>query len=118
ALVQLNFTNRDIGEVVRHFVQFTGWSVFYDPAQVRGKVTIMTPGQIPLAQAVRLLQGVIRTYGQAIPVLTPNSSPPIPLTPALAELAQPSARHDTLVWSSSNARDTLSHPYVCDPQST
>jgi len=118
ALVEFNFTNSDISDVVRHFVRSTGWSVFYDPAQVRGKVTIVTPGQIPLAQAVRLLQGVIRTYGQAIQVLTPNSPQPVPLAIALAELSQPAERRDVLVWSSSNARDPQSRPYVCDPQST
>ncbi|HEY7495890.1 MAG TPA: hypothetical protein VIH59_32900 [Candidatus Tectomicrobia bacterium] len=117
ALVEFNFTNRDIGDVVRHFVQFTGWSVFYDPAQVRGKVTIVTPGQIPLAQAVHLLQGVLRPYGQAIQVLTPNSPQPVPLLAALAALSQPPARHDILVWRSSNARDPQSAPYMCDPQS-
>jgi type II secretory pathway component GspD/PulD (secretin) len=117
-LVEFNFTNSDIGDVVRHFVRSTGWSVFYDPAQVRGKVTIVTPGQIPLAQATRLLQGVIRTYGQAIQVLTPNSPQPVPLATALAELFQASERRDVLVWSSSNARDPQSRPCVCDPQGT
>ena len=117
-LVEFNFTNSDIGDVVRHFVRSIGWSVFYDPAQVRGKVTIVTPGQIPLVQAARLLQGVIRTYGQAIQVLTPNSPQPVPLTAALVELSQPSEQRDVLVWSSANARDPQSRPCMCDPQNT
>lgn len=114
ALVEFNFTDSDVGEVVRHFVQFTGWSVFYDPAQVRGKVTIVTPGKVPLAQAVRLLQGILRTYGQAIQVLTPSSPQPVPLAVALAELSQPPERRDVLVWRSSHARDPQARPCACD----
>jgi hypothetical protein len=114
ALVEFNFTNSDIGEVVHHFVQFTGWPVFYDAALVRGKVTIVTPGKIPLAQAARLLRGVLRTHGQSIQVLTPRHPQPVPLAAVLTELSQPPERRDVLVWRSSNARDPQARPGVCD----
>jgi hypothetical protein len=115
-LVEFNFTNRDITDVIHHLAQLTGWSVFYDPAQVRGKVTIITPGKVPLAQAVRLMQGVTRPYGQAIQVLPPHSPQPVPLTAVLAALNPPPEQRDAVVWRSSNADGTQSHPCSCDQQ--
>jgi hypothetical protein len=115
-LVEFNFTNRDITDVIHHLAQLTGWSVFYDPAQVRGKVTIITPGKVPLAQAVRLMQGVTRPYSHAIQVLPPHSPHPVPLTAVLATLTPPPEQHDAVVWRSSNVRRPHSHPYPCDQQ--
>lgn len=40
-LVEFDFTNSDISEVIRHVVQLTGGSVFYDPVLVQGNVSIV-----------------------------------------------------------------------------
>jgi hypothetical protein len=115
-LVEFNFTNRDLTDVIHHLAQLTGWSIFYDPAQVGGKVTIITPGKVPLAQAVRLMQGVTRPYGHAIQVLPPYSPQPVPLTAVLAALIPPPEQRDAVVWRSSNAGGLQSHPCPGDQQ--
>jgi type II secretory pathway component GspD/PulD (secretin) len=113
-LVEFNFTHSEITDVIQHLARLTGWSVFYDPAQVRGKVTIITPGKVPLAHAVRLMQGVTRPYGQAIQVLTPHGPQVVPLAAVLATLLQPAAQRDAVVWHSSNASGPQSRPWPCD----
>jgi hypothetical protein len=113
-LVEFNFINREITDVIHHLAQLTGWSVFYDPVQVGGKITIITPGKVPLAQAVRLMQGVTRPYGHAIQVLPPHSPQPVPLMAALATLIPPPEQRDAVVWCSSNACGPQSRPSRCD----
>jgi hypothetical protein len=116
AMVEFSFTNSEITDVIHHLTQLTGWSVFYDPTQVRGKVTIITPGKVPLAHAVRLLQGVTRPYSHAIQVLTPDSPHAVPLTAVLAALSGPPSQPDAVVWRNSDARGPQSRPYSCEPQ--
>lgn len=113
-LVEFNFIDSDIAEVIHHVVQLTGWSVFYDSALVQGKVTIVTPGKIPLEQALRLVQSVTRRHGHAIQVLPPGSLQPLPLMTALAELSHPPAQRNVMVWRNSDARSPQSHAYTCD----
>jgi type II secretory pathway component GspD/PulD (secretin) len=115
-LVEFNFTNSDITDVIHHLTQLTGWSVFYDPTQVRGKITIVTPGKVPLAHAVRLLQGVTRPYSHAIQVLTPNSPQAMPLAAVLTALSHSTPQPDAVVWRNSDARGPQSRPYSCAPQ--
>jgi type II secretory pathway component GspD/PulD (secretin) len=113
-LVEFNFIDSDIAKVIHHVVRLTGWSVFYDSARVQGKVTIVTPGKIPLAQALRLVQGVTRRHGHAIQVLPPDSLQPLPLMTALAELSHPPARRNVIVWRNSDARGPQSRADTCD----
>lgn len=113
-LVDFSFTNSDIAEVLQHVMQLTGWSVFYNPAHVRGTVTILTPGKIPLEQAIRLLQGVVGSFGHAIQVLVPGSQQAVPLAVLMTEAYSPPRRHDTVVWRNSDARGPLSRPYDCN----
>jgi type II secretory pathway component GspD/PulD (secretin) len=113
-LVELHFTNSDIEEVLRHVIQLTGWSVFYDPAQVQGKVTILTPGKIPLEQAIRLLQGVVGPFAHAIQVLVPGNQQVVPLAVVMTEAYSLPRRPDTVVWRNSDARGPLSRPYDCN----
>jgi hypothetical protein len=115
-LVEFHFTNSEVTDVIHHLARLTGWSVFYDPAQVRGKVTIITPGKVPLAQAVRLLQGVTRPSAHAIQVLTPHSPQAVPLAAVLTTLVPPPEQRGAVVWRSSNARGPQSRPYSCEPQ--
>lgn len=113
-LVEFSFIDSDMTEVLQHVIQLTGWSVFYDPVQVTGKVTLLTPGQIPLEQAIRLLQGIVRSYGYTIHVLPPGSPQPVLLTSLVAEAYRPPARRDVIVWRNSDARGPRSRPYDCD----
>jgi type II secretory pathway component GspD/PulD (secretin) len=113
-LVEFNFTNSDIEKVLRHVIQLTGWSVFYDPERVQGKVTILTPGKIPLEQAIRLLQGVVGSAAQTIQVLVPGSQQAVPLATLAAEAYSPHARRDPIVYRNSDARGPLSRPYDCN----
>lgn len=117
-LVEFHFTNRDITDVMHHLAHIMGWSVFFDPTQMRGKVTIITPGKVSLLHAVRLLQGVTQPYAQAIQGLTPHSPQPVPLATMLEALARPTAQCDVVVWRNSNARGPQSRPYPCDQHST
>jgi hypothetical protein len=115
-MVEFNFTHSEIADVIHHLTQLTGWSVFYDPTQVRGKVTIVTPGKVPLAHAVRLLQGVTRPYSHAIQVLTPDSPHAVPLAAVLTALSGSPSQPDAVVWRNSDARGPQSRPYSCEPQ--
>jgi hypothetical protein len=117
-LVEFDFTNSDIAEVLRRFVQLTGWPVFYDPTQVRGRVTIITPGKIPLAQAIGLVQGVMRSHGYAMQVLTPNNPQPVPLATVLAAFPPPPERRDVIVWHNSNACSPQPCPHSGEQQET
>jgi len=110
AMVAFSFTNSEITDVIQHLVRLTGWSVFYDPAQVRGKVTIITPGKVPLAHAVRLVQGAVRPYGQAIQVLTPDSPHTVPLAAVLTTLSSAAEQRHAVVWRSTSAGGPASHP--------
>ena len=113
-LVEFHFTDSDIHEVVRYVVQLTGWSVFYDPKQVEGTVTIVTPGKIPLAQALQLMQIVLHDRGRAIKVLTPNAVQPVPLATALDALTQAFDQTEVVIWRNSNARDPHARRCACD----
>lgn len=116
--VAFTFVDTDISEVIRHVVQLTGWSIFYDTAQVHGKVTIVTPGEIPLQDALRLVHGVLQRHSHAIRVLTPHSPQTLPLAAVLAEATQPPAAPDVVVLHNANARGPYSRPYQCDPPTT
>ena len=117
-LVEFNFTNSDIATVLQHFITLTGWSVFYDAEHVTGKVTILTPGKVPLQHAMRLLQGVMKAHGHAIRVLIPGTPQPVPLTALVGEAFYASERRDVVVWRNSDARGPQSRPYDCDPVPT
>jgi hypothetical protein len=117
-LVAFTFVDTEISEVIRHVVQLTGWSIFYDTAQVHGKVTIITPGNIPLHDALRLVHGVLQRHSHAIRVLTPHSPHALPLAAVLADVTQPPAAPDVVVLHNANARGPYSRPYPCDPQTT
>ena len=116
AMVEFNFTSSEITDVIHHLTRLTGWSVFYDPTQVYGKVTIVTPGKVPLAHAVRLLQGATRPYSHAIQVLTPYSPHAVPFAAVLTALSHPPPQPDAVVWRNSDARGPQSRPYPCEPQ--
>jgi hypothetical protein len=118
AMVEFNFTSSEITDVIHHLTRLTGWSVFYDPTQVHGKVTIVTPGKVPLAHAVRLLQGVTRPYSHAIQVLTPYSPQAVPFATLLTALPHPPPPPDAVVWRNSDARGPQSRPYPCEQHST
>jgi hypothetical protein len=118
ALVEFNFTNSEITDVIHHLARLTGWSVFYDPTQVHGTVTIVTPGKVPLAHAVRLLQGATQPYSHAIQVLTPYSPHAVPFAAVLTALSHPPPQPDAVVWRNSDARGPQSRPYPCEPQYT
>lgn len=113
--VAFHFTNSSLTTVLHTVAQLTGWSVVYHPTQVPDTVTIITPGDIPLAQALRLVYTVTQPYGQAIQVLMPSASRPIPLTTALATLLQPPERRDVVIWNSANAHDPQTSLTPCDP---
>ncbi len=117
ALVTFDFRNRDVDDVLQHLARLTGWSMFYDPAQVHGKVTIVTPDKIPLAQAIRLLQRVVGSRQHAVQVLLPAALYPVPLATVLSEYNQSAKRRDVVVWRNSNALGPQSRPYACGPAS-
>ena len=113
-LVEFSFTHSEIKEVLQHVIRLTGWSIFYDPTHVQGNVTILTPGKIPLTQAIRLLQGAVGPFGQAIQVLVPGSQQAVPLAMLATEPYLPHERRDAVVWRNSNARGPQSRPYACN----
>jgi hypothetical protein len=115
-------TARKIAAALPITTAFNTWgdeiyfSIFYDPTQVHGKITIVTPGKVPLAHAVRLLQEATRPYSHAIQVLTPYSPHAVPFAAVLTALSHPPSQPDAVVWRNSDARGPQSRPYPCEPQ--
>ena len=111
--VEFRFLDSNIAEVLQALVQLTGWSIFYDPTQVHGRVTILTPGRVPLVQVLRLVYGVLQHYNYSLYVLTPQHSQPVLLETVLAALLTPARQKGEVVWRNADARDPRSRTCPC-----
>jgi general secretion pathway protein D len=93
--VNFNFDQADVRVLIKLVGDITGRKFVVDPA-VEGKVTVVTPGQIPVTEVYQLLLAVLESAGYAVleqdgvfRVLA-RAPRPIPTVPVLSDDATPS----------------------------
>jgi general secretion pathway protein D len=60
------FEDADIATVVRHIGRLTGITFLFDPEQVRGKITVLSPKSASPADALELLRSALALHGYAL----------------------------------------------------
>lgn len=60
------FENADIYIVVDEVARLTGTTFLFDPARVKGKITVLAPGDVSPAQALELLRSALTLHGYAL----------------------------------------------------
>ena len=63
---RFTFENVDIKTVVAEVARRTGTTILFDPARVRGTITILGPEDATPAQALELLRSALALHGYAI----------------------------------------------------
>jgi type II secretory pathway component GspD/PulD (secretin) len=111
--VEFHFTDGELASVLKRVSQLTGGSMVYVPTQVVDHVTVITPGEIPLIDALRLVQEALTLHGHAIFVLVPGQAQTISLGAAIDELSFPTASRKSIVLRNTNARRPRSRPCDC-----
>ena len=64
--VPFTFDNVDVKVVVAEVARLTGTTFLYDPAQVKGTITVIAPGEVTSAHALELLGSALALHGYAI----------------------------------------------------
>jgi len=64
--VMLSFENADIQTVIKAVSSLMGITFLYDPEQVRGKITLLSPKSISPAQALELLSSALALHGYGL----------------------------------------------------
>jgi type II secretory pathway component GspD/PulD (secretin) len=60
------FDNADIKIVVAEVARLTGTTFLYDPAEVKGTITVVAPGEVKPAHALELLRSALALHGYAL----------------------------------------------------
>lgn len=60
------FENADISIVIEEVTRRTGTTFLFDPARVKGKITVLAAGEVTPAQALELLRSALALHGYAI----------------------------------------------------
>jgi general secretion pathway protein D len=59
----LSFENAELSTVVRHVGRLTGLTFFFDPEQVKGKITVLSPKSVSPTEALELLKSALALRG-------------------------------------------------------
>jgi general secretion pathway protein D len=62
----LNFENADIQIVIKHVGRLTGITFLFDPEQVKGKITLLSPKSVSQAEALELLKSALALHGYSL----------------------------------------------------
>jgi general secretion pathway protein D len=62
----LSFENSDIQTVVKQVAALTGITVLFDPEQVRGKITLLSPKRVSPTEALDLLRSALALHGYTL----------------------------------------------------
>jgi len=62
----LSFENADIQSVIKHVGRLTGITFLYDPEQVKGKITLLSPKSVLPAEALVLLKSALALHGYSL----------------------------------------------------
>jgi|SRR5919106_3121183 general secretion pathway protein D len=57
------FENVEVSTVVKHVGRLTGITFLFDPEQVKGKITVLSPTSVSPAEALELLKSVLALHG-------------------------------------------------------
>jgi general secretion pathway protein D len=60
------FENADIGTVAKQVGQLTGTTFLFDPAQVKGRITLLAPKPVSPAEALELLKSALALHGYTL----------------------------------------------------
>ncbi len=60
--VHLDFDDADIRVIIKYMSELTGKNILVDD-KVKGRVTIITPGKIPVRDAYKVLESILQVYG-------------------------------------------------------
>ena len=64
--VRLAFENADIQAVIAEVARLTGTTFLFDPARVKGKITVLAAGDVSPAQALKLLRSALALHGHVL----------------------------------------------------
>jgi general secretion pathway protein D len=57
------FENAEISTVVKHVGGLTGLTFLFDPEQIKGRITVLSPKSVSPAEALALLQSALALHG-------------------------------------------------------
>jgi type II secretory pathway component GspD/PulD (secretin) len=61
-----SFENADIQTVIKHVGRLTGITFLFDPEQVKGKITLLSPKGVPPTEALELLKSALALHGYSL----------------------------------------------------
>jgi general secretion pathway protein D len=59
----LHFENAEVSTVVKHVGKFTGITFLFDPEQVKGRITLLSPRSVSPEEAVEILKSALGVHG-------------------------------------------------------
>jgi general secretion pathway protein D len=59
----LSFENAELSTVVKHIGGLTGLTFLFDPDQVKGRITVLSPKSVSPAEALELLKSALALHG-------------------------------------------------------
>jgi general secretion pathway protein D len=62
----LSLENADIQTVIKHVGKLTGITFLFDPDQVKGKITLLSPKSVLPAEALELLKSALALHGYGL----------------------------------------------------
>jgi general secretion pathway protein D len=57
------FENAEVSTVVKHVGRLTGLTFLFDPEQVKGRITVLSPKSVSPAEALELLKSALALHG-------------------------------------------------------
>lgn len=64
--IAFTFENTDIQTVIKKVGEFTGATFLFDPEQVKGKITLLSPKKVSPEEALKLLQSALALHGYTL----------------------------------------------------
>lgn len=64
--VQLDFQSTELTDVIAMMAELTGESFLYDPADVRGRVTVISPAPVTVDEARRAFESMLQVHGLTV----------------------------------------------------
>jgi general secretion pathway protein D len=58
-----DFENAEVSTVVKHVGRLTGLTFLFDPGQIKGRITIVSPKSVSPAEALELLKSALALHG-------------------------------------------------------
>src|SRR5881296_2756148 len=62
----MSFENADIQTVIKHVGRLTGITFLFDPEQVKGKITLLSPKNVLPEEALELLKSALALHGYSL----------------------------------------------------